>query len=754
MTTSPGVQVFVGPANQLEIGTVTKDVAPAATLETVSDRLQRLNLVLPKGDKGDKGDPSNVPGPAGGINAWAPNTGYAAGFKVIAPNGDVVAATTAFTSGATYNAANWTPSTQDGRIGSLETGKWAKPADTVKTSMDDYTTVGKYPVTKSGVANRPLAAAGEAEVFDIGGIITQKWTTTEPLARIFTRSRTGGVWSAWATATWRSGALSSTASLDDYTLPGTYEVPNSGTLKKPTGAVGKFDVYVVGNTVTQEFLTLEATQRKFARQRVAGVWSVWAPMSWYQGILVAGTDLDTLVQPAEHSVTFLDHPNQPVAKGGSLTVKASSGDVVQEFTPVGDNPDEYRRRKPGGTGAWTAWKIRAFSTSSTPGGATSAGPGDPTRAPLGTWTPTLTAVDSSAYIAEFNLDRTVGFNANHGGGRLQETRDGGLTWTDLKVFPKSFLWVKQLGNGELLACTNIDPDPRDLWLSAGYGTGSVTWTKVLSAHSAYATFTESWSLSTYKNMIFAAEYGPKLPTWNGATIAPGENARYVYMSLDYGKTWSTVFDLNTYLLDVQGRATPTANHVHGVTWDPYWDRIWVTFGDDTNGILYSDDLGQTWETAFYGAVNNDPYQVVGIIAMPKAVLFGTDVAPNGVQRIDRAQGKHAGAYPIEQAYTIPGDNGTARTHLCHAIHKVEREGDDGPVLFGFSAETVAAASFIVATYDGFNFKLLWQDSVQQPAGLGLRTIAGPNLRGELIVGSNDARVANKWSRLTGPVPIY
>ena len=46
----------------------------------------------------------------------------------------------------------------------------------------------------------------------------------------------------------------------------------------------------------------------------------------------------------------------------------------------------------------------------------------------------------------------------------------------------------------------------------------------------------------------------------------------------------------------------------------------------------------------YGTVNNDPSQVVGIIAMPKAILFN-DVAPNGVQRIDRAEGKHSGAYP-------------------------------------------------------------------------------------------------------------
>lgn len=44
--TTTGVQVFVGPANQLELGTVVTGPA-SVELETVSDRLQRLNLSIP-----------------------------------------------------------------------------------------------------------------------------------------------------------------------------------------------------------------------------------------------------------------------------------------------------------------------------------------------------------------------------------------------------------------------------------------------------------------------------------------------------------------------------------------------------------------------------------------------------------------------------------------------------------------------------------------------------------------------------------
>jgi len=689
---------------------------------------------------------------AGLIPAWKASTAYTAGQRVIAPNGDVVAAKVNFTSGATYSATNWNASTQDGRIGVLEADKWLKPVDSVKATLDDYLTPGRFQVTKSGVVNRPLAASGDLEVFAVGSIITQRWTTTETIPRTFLRTRSsGGVWTAWANGTWRAGTVSSSADLNTYQTPGSYDVPNSGTLNKPVTASGNVVVYAVGPIITQIYLTLEERQREFVRKLVGGVWSAWDYLSWYQGILPTGVDFDTLTRPGEHAITFTNHPNSPpVAKAGSFTVKASSGDVIQEFTPTGDSPDVWRRRKPA-AGAWTGWALRAFSSSPTPGGVSAGGNNAPTRAAIGTWVPTLTPTLSSEIIAEMTPDRLVGFNGNHSGGRLKETRDGGATWTDLKVFSGSFIWVKQLANGELLACTLVDPSPRELWLSSGYGTGSVTWSKVLTGSAPYVTFNTSWGFSTYKNIVLVAEYGPKLPSWNGNAVT--ENARYIYMSMDSGKTWSTVFDLNAYLAS-KGRSTPTGNHVHGVTWDPYWDRIWVTFGDDTNGILYSDDLGATWETAFYGAVNNDPYQVVGIIAMPKAILFGTDVAPNGVQRIDRAQGKHTGAYPIEQAYTIPGDDGVTRKHLCQAIHRVRREGDDGPVLFGFSSETNPAPSFIVATYDGFNFKLLWQDTIDQPAGLGLRTIAGPTLKGELVVGANDQRTANMWTKMTGPVPIY
>lgn len=65
---------------------------------------------------------------AGLVPVWKATTAYVAGQRAIAPNGDVVSAKVNFTSGAAYDPANWNASTQDGRIGAVETVNTAQTA--------------------------------------------------------------------------------------------------------------------------------------------------------------------------------------------------------------------------------------------------------------------------------------------------------------------------------------------------------------------------------------------------------------------------------------------------------------------------------------------------------------------------------------------------------------------------------------------------------------------------------------------------
>ena len=542
--------------------------------------------------------------------------------------------------------------------------------------------------------------------------------------------------------------------LNTKTVPGIYPVTALGSsLNLPENALGDLEVMGTDTYLVQMYVTWGATRRIWVRYRNPDktTWGDWASLRWELPSRGSDTDFNTLTMAGVVAITSAVHTNSPIALIGHLEVSVVAAFVWQRFTDV--NRVTYIRNRINGT--WTPWEASPSPATLTSLTAQVAAATrlTPPRQQIGTWSPTATPASQATMPSTLSHDRLTAWSGDAGDGGVRETKDYGATWTVLHNFARPTAWVQQLGDGELLVSVGTGTDPRELWRSNGYpnlGAGA-TWTKVLTATGPSITFSGSWGFSQHDNIVLVNEYGPK---FGSGGVVEGQNARYSYMSTDYGKTWRQIFDLNAYVTGFQGRAASTGIHLHGVAWDPYWDRIWITFGDDVNGTIYSDDLGVTWQTAFYGTTANAPWQVVGILPMPKCILFGTDTAPNGVVRIDRTGGKRGGTYPHVQAYTIPGDDGVTRTHLCHVMYRVGRVGDDGPAILGFSAESNPAASFIVATYDGYDFKLLWQDSQVQAAGKGVRSVIGPTLTGELIASSDDQRTANMRTMWRGPAPIY
>lgn len=372
---------------------------------------------------------------------------------------------------------------------------------------------------------------------------------------------------------------------------------------------------------------------------------------------------------------------------------------------------------------------------------------------------TLTATSKlqSEIMVSMNRSRTRGWNCYSS--TLKETQDEGTTWKTIRTFVGEFVEaVLPLDNGELLVFAQINATAmRKVYRSTGYGTGAPSWSVVLNGSNPMVKFASSWGLSVHDNIVLANEYGPKSGyTWSGGTqiIAEGKNARYTYLSLDYGKTWRRIFDLNDWLTR-KGRSTK-GQHLHGVAWDPYWDRIWVNFGDNmsgaaSNGIVFSDDGGATWQEAHFFSGTNGT-QTVGILPLPKCVLFAGDVNPSGLLRISRSQNKiRSGHYNLELAYDAPSSLGM---HLCQGICRVRWAGDNAPAYFGFCPDVVSGPSFVIATYDGYNVAEVWRDSGPRPGGSGIRNVVGPTLRGNLIVASADGRVAGKWSEFKGKAPYY
>ena len=357
--------------------------------------------------------------------------------------------------------------------------------------------------------------------------------------------------------------------------------------------------------------------------------------------------------------------------------------------------------------------------------------------------------------------------ATYSMGKLLESTDFGKTWNVLHDFGDlhRVAWVRQTDNGELLLRLEtyvygeggvmIDVRQR-VMRSVEYGTAGITFETCIDIQNRRnVIFHNGWSINTHKNIILISEYGAKGDeAWGGTTLPVELSARYAYMSLDYGKTWKTVFDTFDHIADTNGV------HIHGICYDPYWERIWINCGDWVSGLWYSDDLGATWTESEYferigGVAPEGKRQNVGIIALPTCVLFGTDYAQDGIHRIDRAHGKHiaGGKYPVDVAHAIDFGQGHTRAQVCHIINHTYQKAN-APIIFGFCSETpvagTAPAGTVVVTYDGWNFKQIWQDALWQPTGKGLQSLAGITLLNEIIIKSVDSRspAANTYTKIT------
>lgn len=501
---------------------------------------------------------------------------------------------------------------------------------------------------------------------------------------------------------------------------------------------------------------------EYYRKHSGGVWGEWKARRrfpddpWGRGVLREGS-LDELRDRKAMGIYAFTTAvaNKPFDTPGWVTVlfEGQSGRAMQLARSSSPNVvGEYLRTF--ADGKWSDWE--ALSTTITP---TPSAPINTTKAdrPV-TYNPTMTSRPFGEIMTRLSKDRMWGLNCYSS--TLRITYDNGRTWTDLKAFPGAQVESTDiLANGEILVTINRSGN-REVWLSNGFNpyTRAGDWEIVKSGFKFQVKFAPGWSISHHENIVLINEYGPKAGTSWGSVpnVAEGENARYTYLSLDYGKTWETIFDLNEYLVS-EGEDT-LLNHLHGVAWDPYWDRIWLTFGDNhagasSNGVLYSDDLGKTWQTARHWKDGGDTWQVTSIVPMPDAVYFGGDnMSPSGIIGFSRKRGKSArlGESDFFYAYTHPQDR-----HLSQAWQRIHLESGETVALFAMCAEGTTANSHIVAIRENGKAQLIWQDSVKQSAGMGLRSLCGPTLEGELIAGHNDRRVgATTWTELRGPVDLY
>lgn len=310
---------------------------------------------------------------------------------------------------------------------------------------------------------------------------------------------------------------------------------------------------------------------------------------------------------------------------------------------------------------------------------------------------------------------------------LYRSVDHGATWQSLHSFTSNassnVYGVRQLSNGELLVsqANNGSSSAGLLFLSSGYPTlgASATWTQVLQAGNGIATnvyISGQWGMSSYNNIVVVSEYGGK---------TTNNNARYVYLSLDYGQTWKIIFDI--------GNSPDGQTHVHGTAYDPWWNAIWLVNGDTSanHKTRITFDFGNTWQ------VVDSANQFTGIIPLAGTVVFESDTSPSGMYTIARGSPDSIAAPSI--AYNLGSG-------LIYQGQMPFRSPSTGLCLFPFTSATTEPG-VVVGSYDGLHFATLWTDTITYGAGLGPLNIVGPMDNGLIYGALDDGRQSN-YSKLT------
>jgi hypothetical protein len=334
-----------------------------------------------------------------------------------------------------------------------------------------------------------------------------------------------------------------------------------------------------------------------------------------------------------------------------------------------------------------------------------------------TWSTITTGSSRPKWLSS---DGEVLFGNN--GSQLLQSKDEWETTEPIgDLLPRPIAGVRELSTGELLVSTTGQETAggtrAKLYKTVGYSRenpSETTFKQVLESLTDITQFTNHWGFSVYENIVVVSEYGQ----WDET------GARRVYLSTDYGDTFSQIFDLLT--TEAIGRPPIQPNaHVHSCCYDPYHNRIWITVGDRPNsGVYYSDNLGESWVFV----ENSDVTQFTTVTALPSCVLFGTDDTKSAGIYVYRR--KHRSKMPtIEPLFLL-----NERPTITHVFQGAFRRNWDPTTPVYLSASGSASAgekSVLFGVVDDIKAHLLWEADSEGDFSYGIMPL-GPTKSGNLI----------------------
>lgn len=167
-------------------------------------------------------------------------------------------------------------------------------------------------------------------------------------------------------------------------------------------------------------------------------------------------------------------------------------------------------------------------------------------------------------------------------GKIWRSNDGVSGWTEVCNVPAGGTISNLLPtpDGEVVAVMLSG-----VYKSAGWGTGSVSWTQKVTPNGTAQPHPFGASGGDPANpgssvcqKIIVTEYGPGSSAGSQAWI----DSRYAHISTDGGNTWKVAFDS---AIDSAGSAAGDS-HLHGCAYDAWADRFYVSEGHGAAGGIY------------------------------------------------------------------------------------------------------------------------------------------------------------------------
>lgn len=338
-----------------------------------------------------------------------------------------------------------------------------------------------------------------------------------------------------------------------------------------------------------------------------------------------------------------------------------------------------------------------------------------------------TSTDASArYVAS---DNTTVYGVL--GNAIVSTVNNGTSWqtvTDIGE-PVNGLWP--LPNGELLASSYIAGGKGGLFISNGWATNpsTSTFTKVVTYSNNANRATDAWNVSVApkghvrEGLIVANEYGGQ----STVSTPDSDGAVRSWVSTDYGQTWRVFANL----FQITGNKANL--HNHGIAYDPYDDRVLISFGDGNgtgalSGVIYSDDFLEATPTWKYmvGPYTDATFQATTIFPMDNCILFGGDGMPCGIYRVVRTGFRALGKIRCVVGY----GSGTDTGFIGQTMY--QREPGQPVLIANQWGKTTGTNQYSLhTTTDGVTFEELYRGAIG--TGLSWLTAVGPTKDGTVLL---------------------